>query len=222
MLPTWNSFVCSRICVVLCTRYDSSMKEVQDLPTFQTTVVVSNYLLIPLFKGPEHTLWNFPATVRRRTHWFFMIVLIFCLPFSYYFYTVYKLYFMLLRAFSFWWKIVRRIAEGCVNRYCASLLWGVEICDIWDNFLTASFNNLWTLKFSFCHPVIFFTAVNHCSGPLRRKTNSFGSTGSKAHVQALWLADSIHFYGFCVFAVINSSKTRKSLVGFWSSDVVSY
>lgn len=47
------------------------MKEVQNLPTFQTTVLVSTHLLISLFTGLEHTLWNFSATVKRPTHFFF-------------------------------------------------------------------------------------------------------------------------------------------------------
>ena len=36
---------------------------------------------------------------------------------------------------------------------------------------TAPFNNMWTLKFTIQPTVLLFTAVNHCSGPLRKQNH---------------------------------------------------
>ena len=42
---------------------------------------------------------------------------------------------------------------------------GVE----WGATFTVPFNNMWTLKFKIQLTVMLLTAINHCSGPLRKQ-----------------------------------------------------
>ena len=82
--------------------------------------------------------------------------------------------------------------------------------------VTASFNNIWTLKFKIQPTVTLFTAVNY-----RNKKQRLVQRGQTFMLVRCDWRISIHFVGFCIFVVspvvavimIDSSKTRNSLVG---------
>ena len=87
--------------------------------------------------------------------------------------------------------------------------------------ITTLFNNLQTLKFKIQPTIMLFTAVNHCSRPLRKHKRLAQRSQDVIFVHCDWWI-SIQFVGFCIFVVcrftvpviiIDGSKTHNLLVG---------
>ena len=84
-----------------------------------------------------------------------------------------------------------------------------------SDLINAPFNNMQTMKFKIQPSVMLFTAVNHYSGS-HTKQKQLPQWGQKVMFVCCDWQFSIHFVGFCIFAVsplslyisINSSKTR--------------
>ena len=117
----------------------------------------------------------------------------------------------------FFCGVVYYAKQGCFT--FSNRGWNPQIYH-WQDSFRAPFNNMWTLKFKIQPTVALFTAVNHCSEPLRKQKRLAQRDRKVKFVPSDWWI-LIYFVGFCVLCgrsivtviMIDSSKTRKSLVG---------